>query len=226
MIGTSDTPHPLALPTSNLTYLDLQNSRIDVASLKPLIARIKALERFRYEDGGAFIGNQDTDLCGIISMLAEYQGHSLLHLDVTVDDSEWPDGLNEEELTPFPGFKGFVKLESLSTDINIFAVRRSSEGSYLGDLDENIRLGDDLPETLRVLSLTDTLSSPSTSIEVLTANLVTSKLQSTPHLQELSIPSNGFIALDTKGRAARMEDRKVLKAACEACGVKLECRMW
>ena len=179
---------------------------------------------------GTNVADQDADLCGIIAVLAKYQGHSLIHLDVTDNEDElWAD----VETSPFPGFKAFQKLRALRTELDMFTIRRSDEGPYRGELKESMQIWDDLPTTLEHFTVACASYLPTDPIYDVLGRLVNAKQTYTPQLRKLSVlnlkhrDSDSWMGaaqvLDQPDVVARLEKKNALAAACERHGVEYEC---
>lgn len=228
---------------SNLTRLEFTNSLFKLDGLRSILAQIHALETFVYGDGGAQIGwDADTDLCGIIAVVQETQGHSLLHLEVMDDASGiWPDG----NLSPFRGFTGFQKLRYLRTELLVFAIDKPGEdedGFYCNaDFSSAIHMAADLPHTLEELYVNDAWWKPGKEEYDALKRFVEAKQTYTPAFRKLIIPFREleerhitlFGGFDKPAQTsaeflAVVADRKAeLERICEIQGVELEwIKLW
>ena len=137
---------PDTLPLSNVRHLCLDWSCISAECLRTLLRSCPQLESFRYEAGGACVGDAQFSIKNLRRFLLRYVPR-LKHLEVDFqqdcgmcDGDDWEG--EDDVLEPAPGFSSLRHLETLIVDPAVF-----------DDWDGQQSLASLFPQSLRCLTL-------------------------------------------------------------------------
>lgn len=140
---------PAGLQPRQIEDINFDYSAVDLESLDAMLSTIGDLKRFTYDYAGCNVGSAPFFSGGIVALLREHAGHSLVRLDLTADDSSMDNGepnpTSKYIQDQFVGdLKDFKKLQILR--LNDTAFQKPDDG-------EIVRLVDVLPASIRSVRL-------------------------------------------------------------------------